>query len=130
MASAGDVFFSTVCPFLAVVIGTAMFGSPLKEVIAARAKGDLGPLNPLPWVAAYINCTGWTAYGSMKRDIFVFLANMPGMCMGLFFSLSAISLLTTRGTASDKKTVMYLEAGIVGGLLFWATLGKHLNMMK
>lgn len=123
-SSAGTIFFSTVCPFLAVVIGTAMFGSPLKEVLSARAKNDMGSLNPMPWTAAYLNCIGWTMYGCMKRDIFVFLANMPGMCLGLFFSLSAISLLTTRGTASDKKAVMFLEVGLVGGLLFWAALGE------
>lgn len=101
-----------------------MFGSPLKEVLSARARSDLGALNPVPWVTAYMSCVGWTIYGCFKRDVFVFLANAPGMCLGLFFSITAISLLATRGTAGDRKTILFLEASIVGGLLFWATIGK------
>jgi hypothetical protein len=44
-----------------------MWLSPLKTVLDAKAKGDLGDLNPAPWVVAYNNCIGWTIYSFLKK---------------------------------------------------------------
>jgi len=46
-----DVFFDIVCPVLGCVIGNMMWLSPLPAVREAKRTGDLGELNPIPWVA-------------------------------------------------------------------------------
>jgi hypothetical protein len=46
-----NVFFSVVCPVLGTIICNGMWLAPLPAVLEAQRKGDLGPLNPTPWVA-------------------------------------------------------------------------------
>lgn len=49
-------FATLLAPGLGVVLANAMWVSPVKEVLAARERGDLGPLNPFPWLLIYNNC--------------------------------------------------------------------------
>lgn len=44
-------FFTIVCPLFGCLIGNGMWLAPLPAVLNARKKGDMGELNPLPWVA-------------------------------------------------------------------------------
>jgi len=45
------VFFTLVCPLLGAIISNGMWLAPLPAVLAARRNGDLGELNPFPYVA-------------------------------------------------------------------------------
>ena len=45
------------------------------------------------------------------------------MCLGLFYSLSAIVLLGQRNTLDDKKMIMQLEGIMIAGIAFWAFIG-------
>ena len=63
----GNPFFDFVCPFFGVIIGNAMWLSPMKAVLEARSKGDIGTLNPVPWSIAYANCIAWVIYGCLRR---------------------------------------------------------------
>lgn len=62
-----DVFFGKVCPALGVIIGNSMFLTPMPAVLKARAEGDIGELNPAPWVVAYISCLSWVVYSYVKE---------------------------------------------------------------
>ncbi|KXZ51988.1 hypothetical protein GPECTOR_10g1010 [Gonium pectorale] len=64
------------------------FVSPLKTVLQIRATKHLGDLNPLPLVAIIANCTGWLLYGCINADVYVILANEPGLLLGVFMAIS------------------------------------------
>ena len=49
----------------------------------------LQDLNPIPFPVVVANCMAWVAYGIVNRDPYVFLANDPGLLLGLFYTLSA-----------------------------------------
>ena len=48
--------------------------------------------NPLPFVFIVFNCCAWTTYAVVTRDPFVFLANDPGVLLGLYYLFSAYGL--------------------------------------
>ena len=87
------VFLSTVCPAAGVVSATLLFVSPLRAVLAARAKGQIGSLNPLPYPVLLANCVSWTVYSIMKEDTFLFLAQVAGVVLSTFYTLTALRLL-------------------------------------
>jgi hypothetical protein len=57
------------------------------------------------------------------------LSNAPGATLALFFSLSAIALLTRRDTANDRRTVQIIEGLLLGGGLFWAVVSFTCSMV-
>ena len=54
--------------------------------------GALQACNPLPFVFIVFNCCAWTTYAVVTRDPFVFLANDPGVLLGLYYLFSAYGL--------------------------------------
>ena len=40
--------------------------------------------------------TGWTIYACMKKDYFIFWANMPGLVLGLYYCLSILPFLSKK----------------------------------
>jgi hypothetical protein len=53
-------------------------------------------LNPLPFALIAANCVGWTVYGCITSDYFVFIGNFPGFLMGLFFVSSSMQYATQK----------------------------------
>lgn len=51
-----------------------------------RAMQDL---NPIPFPIVVANCVAWVGYSIVTKDPYVFLANDPGVLLGLFYTLSA-----------------------------------------
>ena len=49
----------------------------------------LQDLNPVPFPIVIANCVAWVAYAVVNKDPYVFLANDPGILLGLFYTLSA-----------------------------------------
>lgn len=49
----------------------------------------LQDLNPIPFPVVVANCVAWVAYAIVCKDPYVFLANDPGLLLGLFYTLSA-----------------------------------------
>ena len=52
--------------------------SPCTAILKARQESRLGSLNPLPFSLTIMNCIGWSAYGLMRRDFFIYFANVSG----------------------------------------------------
>lgn len=46
-------------------------------------------LNPIPFPVVVANCMAWVAYAIVSKDPYVFLANDPGLLLGLFYTFSA-----------------------------------------
>ena len=57
-----------------------------------RTPDALQACNPLPFVFIVFNCCAWTTYAVVTRDPFVFLANDPGVLLGLYYLFSAYGL--------------------------------------
>ena len=81
-----------VCPGLGVILANVMFAAPVKSLMDALSKGDLGDLNPVPWALMTGTCLGWTAYGFLKKDLFVLLANAPPLLLSVWLNAGAIKL--------------------------------------
>lgn len=141
------VFFSIVCPLFGCIIGNGMWISPLPAVLAAKKSGDLGELNPLPWVAgmvldsrfiifsslvhflstcfllAYLNCIAYVTYSVLLKDYFIFFANVPGLCLAVFYSLTAITVLARSNSPKDLQKMNIVMSVLIFGFFFFSVLG-------
>ena len=56
----------------------------------------LQELNPIPFPVVVANCVAWVAYSIVTKDPYVFLANDPGLILGLFYTFSAYGYADTK----------------------------------
>lgn len=49
----------------------------------------LQELNPIPFPVVVANCVAWVGYSIVTKDPYVFMANDPGLVLGLFYTFSA-----------------------------------------
>jgi Sugar efflux transporter for intercellular exchange len=66
--------------------------APVQDLRRCLIKGELGDLNPFPFVMMTGNCLGWTVYGYYTRDPFVVAANIPGLVLSLWMNTGAAKL--------------------------------------
>eukprot|EP01032_Pedospumella_encystans_P016244 gene16244-18538_t len=119
----GGTMILYVFPIIGCITTISMFAVPLPSVRFAELKKSLGELNPLPWVAAFCNCLGYTAYGVILPNIFVFVANIIGLLLALYYSLSAVSILSRIDSEENYHKAVLVKGGIMFGLIFWSVLG-------
>lgn len=93
----------------------------MKAIVNARRKRDLGTLNPIPYAVTVANCVGWTMYGCMRRDYFIFFSNSTGLVLGLFYSLSSLTLLDHK--KSDLFRLQVMTSLLVSSAIFWCLMG-------
>lgn len=74
---------------IASVLSVIMYVSYLTQIA-----NNLGGSPGSPWqpLAAFFNCTMWTAYGFLKpkRDIPIIVANIPGIFLGFAAFITAL----------------------------------------
>jgi solute carrier family 50 protein (sugar transporter) len=87
-----DIFLLYVCPAAGGVLATVMFGIPVSDLRTALRRGDLGSLNPTPWMWASGNCLGWIIYGYLQEDPFLVAANLPGLLVTVWLNYGAAKL--------------------------------------
>jgi solute carrier family 50 protein (sugar transporter) len=111
MLSASDIILEYVCPGAGTITAMLMWVAPWKGVQEATARGRLDDLNPLPWAFMLGNCTGWVTYGILIQNIFVLVANIPGLLMSVYYSMQAIKLQFHEDRSTDlrKSIVSALE---------------------
>mmetsp|Transcript_4760 Transcript_4760/g.6004 ORF Transcript_4760/g.6004 Transcript_4760/m.6004 type:complete len:258 (-) Transcript_4760:397-1170(-) len=90
--SAADIITGYVCPSLGVILSNAVFFAPIRALSSAIKSKSLGELNPLPWAYMTGNCLGWVAYSYMTKNVFVFLANGPGLLCSVWLNAGAVKL--------------------------------------
>jgi len=89
-----EIIFEYVCPILGMIIANFMFAAPLKDLQTAVSIGlGLGDLNPTPFAFMLGNCIGWTTYGVITNNWFIFWANYPGFLIACWLNLGAVKLL-------------------------------------
>eukprot|EP00574_Skeletonema_japonicum_P005626 CAMPEP_0201726054 /NCGR_PEP_ID=MMETSP0593-20130828/9246_1 /ASSEMBLY_ACC=CAM_ASM_000672 /TAXON_ID=267983 /ORGANISM="Skeletonema japonicum, Strain CCMP2506" /LENGTH=332 /DNA_ID=CAMNT_0048217521 /DNA_START=204 /DNA_END=1202 /DNA_ORIENTATION=+ len=69
-----------------------MFSAPLHSVHHAISTGTLGPLNPTPWAFMLGNCLGWVIYSYLIQNLFLLLANAPGLILSVWLNMAAAKL--------------------------------------
>jgi uncharacterized protein with PQ loop repeat len=80
------------------------------------------------WYSAYVNCIGYTSYGILRKDFYLFFANLPGLCLAVFYSLVAISLLAKSETKRDTDKMNLVIGGLLFGIAFWCIFGMAAGM--
>lgn len=103
-----------IAPGLGGVVALAMFMSPLRAVLAVRASKLLGDLNPLPLVAIIANCASWILYGCIQADVYVILANEPGLMLGIFMAVSCYGFAAPEVRDNMVRAMLFFAAIISG----------------
>lgn len=123
MSSTGWIT-SIAAPTLGLILANFMWLSPCKAVLEARKTRNIGTLNPFPFLMTVFNCIAWIIYSCLKKDIFIFLANASGLVLGLFYSLTCITILSKK-TEQEEFSELYtrIEAMLLFAFFFWSTIG-------
>ena len=94
MLSPTEIVLEYVCPTLGLVTAILMWLAPVRDLRSAVRRGaGLGDLNPTPWAFMLGNCLGWSSYGVLTSNWFVFWANYPGFLISCWLNLGAVKLI-------------------------------------
>ena len=102
--SASEIFTFTIAPILGFVLANCMFFSSFKELQKYRRLNEWGSLNSHPYPIVVCNCIGWMMYGSVIKDYWVFVSNVPGVLVSVYALMIALTL-----HASNEKKRKELE---------------------
>ena len=87
------IVLDLLCPSLGVVLATLTFAAPVRSLRdRLSAEGSLGHLNPTPWAVMTGNCLGWIGYSYLTGDLFVLMANVPGLLVSVWLNVGACKL--------------------------------------
>jgi solute carrier family 50 protein (sugar transporter) len=111
MLSASEIVLEYVCPGAGTITAMLMWVAPWKDVQQATARGRLDDLNPLPWAFMLGNCIGWVTYSILIQNIFVLVANVPGLLLSVYYNMQALKLQFHEDRSTDlrKSIVSALE---------------------
>jgi solute carrier family 50 protein (sugar transporter) len=70
-----------------------------------------------------MNCIAWMIYGIQLGDYYIFTANVFGLVVGVFYSITALELMSQSRSESDLNNILWLEMLLVGGVLFYGIMG-------
>lgn len=107
------------CPALGTVICNIMWLSPLDAVRTAWNDREIKDVNPAPFVITILNCIGWTMYGCMKSDYFIFFSNCTGLVLGFYYSLTSFQLLAMSKTPAHLSLLTALNNIVISGVAYW-----------
>jgi solute carrier family 50 protein (sugar transporter) len=113
MVSPSEIILEYVCPSLGMLVANLMFLAPMKDLQSAVSIGQgLGDLNPTPWAFMLGNCLGWTSYGVLLSNWFIFWANYPGFLIACWLNLGAVKLMyaSHHKEATRRSLVEYLSS--------------------
>mmetsp|Transcript_9405 Transcript_9405/g.15101 ORF Transcript_9405/g.15101 Transcript_9405/m.15101 type:complete len:435 (+) Transcript_9405:94-1398(+) len=106
-----EIILEYVCPAAGMIIANMMFYAPFQDLQKAVRQGHIGDLNPTPWAVMLGNCFGWSLYGVLRVNFWVFFANCPGLLLSVWLNLGAVKLLYQRHHSQHMRAsfVQYLE---------------------
>lgn len=105
------VLLTTVAPAAGVVTAVLLFFSPLGAAQKALEDGTLGDLNAIPFPLVAANCGGWVSYAIVVKDPYVFLANAPGVIVGLYMMMVALRLADAQ--TANRITMLVLASALL-----------------
>jgi solute carrier family 50 protein (sugar transporter) len=108
----GSLDFATnVAPAIGATIANAMFASGFSAVMEKRREGKLGDFNAIPMPLMFGNCVGWLAYSFINKDPYVACANIPGLLLGTWYTMTTLRIAEPP-VAKRIETVMMAMIGI------------------
>ncbi|BDA45870.1 probable sugar transporter SWEET1 [Coccomyxa sp. Obi] len=87
---------SWIAPTIGCVLSICRHFIATGEVLAVRNKREIGDLNPLPFAASILNCSGWIVYTVLVRNWYVFCCDAPGLLCSLWMTFSLYPYATLR----------------------------------
>jgi len=120
----GGSVATTVVPALGVALANAMMFSSFPAVLAARRRGSIEGMNIVPFAMTLANCLSWCLYALTIGDVFIFLANGPGVLVGLFLTTTGMSLGSREQRAQLERLTLSTGAVLLGSC---ATMGLALS---
>lgn len=100
-----------------------MWLSPFPAVWKARTTREMGELNPLPFVVTVLNCVGWTMYSCLTKDVFIFLGNISGLILGLFYTITSMTVIAKKSEGdSFSEQYTLVEGLLLFAFLFWGLM--------
>ena len=112
---------SIFCPTIGMILANIMWLSSMPAVLSCRVKKSLGQLNPLPYACIVHNCIGWSTYGILIHDYYIFYANCTGVVLGIFYCTTCLSILyheSAREAGSNFYHIA-LEFLLIFGFSVW-----------
>ncbi|KAG8458029.1 hypothetical protein KFE25_007236 [Diacronema lutheri] len=104
-------------PMLGLMLSQLLFLAPRDDVRAASLRGSLGALNPWPYALLVLNCSGYIVYGIDIADPYVCATNLPGVLLGLWYTMRLAPLISSKAERAKVETVA------LGSLGAWGCIG-------
>jgi solute carrier family 50 protein (sugar transporter) len=101
-----DVILQVVFPTVGVFTGTFMNVAPYRTVLQASKHGNLGDINPFPWIMMLGNCAGWLAYAFLLQNMYVFLPNASGFLLAIWLNIQAIKIQYENHRSVELQTAI------------------------
>jgi len=73
--------------------------------------------------AAYLNCIAYVTYSVLLKDYFIWFANVPGLCLAVFYALMSITILARSNLSADHKRMNILIGVLIFGFFLFSILG-------
>jgi solute carrier family 50 protein (sugar transporter) len=112
------LLFTTILPLCGNVLATGQYLAPIKDVLAARDRGDNGSLNSFPYICQLAQCILWCLYGVLINSIAVAPLNLFGAACGLFYSL--VTLRNESAENYNKQQTYFIIAIVLPSAIFLA----------
>mmetsp|Transcript_17365 Transcript_17365/g.40385 ORF Transcript_17365/g.40385 Transcript_17365/m.40385 type:complete len:272 (-) Transcript_17365:200-1015(-) len=91
-ATMASILEEHVCPVIGAILSTLTFAAPIRTLAECLKDGDMKSVNGTPWIFMTGNTIGWLAYSYVTLDIYVFLANAPGLMISIWLNFGAMKL--------------------------------------
>jgi solute carrier family 50 protein (sugar transporter) len=124
-SSSSEIFTLTIAPILGFCLANFMFFSSLPELRRYRANGEWGGLNAHPYPIVVANCVGWMMYGSVIRDYWVYVSNLPGVLVSVYAVMTAISLARNEEKRRELEKMVLLSCALTSAIGFVLGVVMH-----
>jgi solute carrier family 50 protein (sugar transporter) len=119
-----DLIVQFIFPLFGTIICNILWLTPLPVVLEARYTRYLGPLNPYPFVITAFGNIGWTVYGCMRKDPFLFSSSFTGLVLGFYYTIVCLTVIAKRDANADFSNLYVgVETCLLCGILFWSIMG-------
>ena len=95
-----------VCPIIGAILSTLTFAAPIRTLAECLKDGDMKNVNGTPWIFMTGNTIGWLSYSYVTLDIYVFLANAPGLMISIWLNFGALKLQYYQEAIKDMSQLV------------------------
>lgn len=75
--------------------------------------------------AAFVTTLGYTIYGILLKDSWIFFANAPGLALTTFYTLTAVAGFGAVGSTRNIRASNTVQMLFIVGIMFWVVVGLY-----